>query len=63
MMIKEREWTEIPCDNAHIVELGKIETTHISSDGHSRTRWDNKRKRFIEVEKCGHKGKFNRLHG
>ena len=21
---KEREWTEIPCDNAHIVELGKI---------------------------------------
>lgn len=49
---KEREWTEIPCDNAHIVELGKIKLdAYISSDGHSRTRWDNKRKEIYRNRK------------
>ena len=41
---EEREWTEIPCDNDHIAELGKINLdAYISSDGHYKTRWDNKR--------------------
>lgn len=49
---KEREWTEIPCDNAHIVELGKIKLdAYISSDGHSRTRWDNKRQEIYRNRK------------
>lgn len=49
---KEREWTEIPCDNAHIVELGKIKLdAYISSDGHSRTRWDNKRQEIYRSRK------------